>query len=452
MAMRPVDFRKRIHVDGKRHIRYGEPICVSLPLADRIYHLYWLASSSESNTIAALFPMHPTAYSVSPAHLFEQAKRDFVAGDFENAVSRGREADRLLAERLKVTSYDPVDTPLYSIIVVTYRDTPDVREAFSHLAPYSSNPNFEIVIVNNGNPAAEELSSSCFPHYKIIDVGFNYGCSGARNIGARTARGDLIIFVDDDGFVDEGAIENLIDVIKEHNAVMVRGRVVPKSQTGVSAKHYDLGDAIISAAPTAECLLICRRDEYIKHGGFDILLAGHEGWALCSKMYRLHGPDAFLYAPQAIIRHDYADNAKHAVEKTTKFQANDIYLAQYYPLVISLRLSFKTPEVAGATRILELNAKAKDLQKAYDKSRQARQQSQQSYRELQQEHQGSQQAYQETKRAYDELQQAYQGSQQRYQETKRAYDELQQACQRARKREKRLERACRKWKHRHLGG
>jgi len=327
--------------------------------------------------------MHTSAQVFPPAHLFEQAKQDFAAGDFESAVRRALEVDRLLAERVKVTSYDPVDAPLYSIIVVTYRDTPDVREAFARLAPYSSNPSFEVVVVNNGNPAAEDLSASLFSHYKMVDVGFNYGCSGARNLGARTARGEFIIFVDDDGFVDEGAIENLIDVIKKHNAVMVRGRLVPKSQTGISAKHYDLGNDIISAGPNAEGFLICRRDEYNKHGGFDTLLAGREGWALCSKMYPFHGPDAFLYAPQATIRHDYASNVKKKIEKTTRFKANNSYLSEYYPLVISLRLSFKNPEVAGAKKITELQEKVTNLQQAYQQSQQAYQQSQQAYQQSQ---------------------------------------------------------------------
>ena len=174
-----------------------------------------------------------------------------------------------------------------------------------------------------------------------------------------------MIFVDDDGFVNEGAIENLIEVIKKHDAVMVRGRVVPKSQAGISAKHYDLGDNIISAGPNTKCLLICQRDEYIKHGGFDTLLAGHEGWALCSKMYPFHGPDAFLYAPQAIIRYDYANDAKHKVEKIFKFILNDKYLSAYYSLAISLRLSFRNPEVAGAKEIIQLKEEVRDIGLAY---------------------------------------------------------------------------------------
>ena len=131
--------------------------------------------------------MHLSVQSATPAHLFEQAKRDFAAVDFENAISRAREVDRLVAELAKITSYDPVDTQLYSIIVVTYRDTPDVREAFFRLKPYSSDQNFEIIIVSNGNPVAEELSSRSFSHYKLVDIGFNYGYSGPRNLGARNS-------------------------------------------------------------------------------------------------------------------------------------------------------------------------------------------------------------------------------------------------------------------------
>ena len=272
--------------------------------------------------------------------VFERAKHDFNVGDFASAVIRAQEADMLVCSQARVTNDSTVSSAIYSIIVVTYRDIPDVYEAFSRLAKYSRLPDYEIIVVNNGNPAAFAIATNVFTHFRWIEVGFNYCCSGARNLGARAARGDFLIFVDDDGFIAEGAIENLIEIIGKYQAVIVRGRVLPKSTSGIAGSRYDLGDEIIISGPNAECLLICRRDQYIKYGGFDTLLSGHEGWALCSKMFPFHGPEAFLYAPRAVIFHDFAIDSEHAAKKMEGYDYNNRYLAQYYPSALDLRRMF----------------------------------------------------------------------------------------------------------------
>ena len=41
-------------------------------------------------------------------------------------------------------------------------------------------------------------------------------------------------------------------------------------------------------------------------GGFDPLLAGHEGAEFCSKLWQFHGPMGFMYEPGALLYHDYA--------------------------------------------------------------------------------------------------------------------------------------------------
>ena len=150
--------------------------------------------------------------------VFERAKRDFNVGDFASALMRAQEADKLACSQARVTHDSAVSKPIYSIIVVTYRDIPDVYEAFSRLDKYSRSPDYEIIVVNNGNPAGFAIAKTFFTHFKWIEVGFNYRCSGARNLGAQAARGDFLIFVDDDGYVADCAIENLIEIIEKYRA------------------------------------------------------------------------------------------------------------------------------------------------------------------------------------------------------------------------------------------
>ena len=145
---------------------------------------------------------------ISTADLFEKAKQDFAAANFDSAISHAREVDRCVEDQIKIKGNEHPRAPRYSIVIVTYKDTADVRESWSRLSHYSDDKDYEIIVVNNGNKSADRLSAELFSHYKFIEVGFNYGCSGARNIGTYNARGEFIIFVDDDGFVDEGSLEN----------------------------------------------------------------------------------------------------------------------------------------------------------------------------------------------------------------------------------------------------
>jgi glycosyltransferase involved in cell wall biosynthesis len=296
--------------------------------------------------MCASLPSKPVDQTTAAALEFERAKSEFDAGKFVTALQHAREVERLLSGQELRTTVGASRDPIYSVIVVTYRDIPAVRDAFLKLAPYSRLEGFELVIVNNGNPAAAAIANHLFSHYTWVEIGFNYGCSGARNIGAQASRGEFLIFVDDDGLLAESAVENLIEVAKTFKAVTVRGRILPKSPSGFTGKNYDLGDQIVISGPNAECLMICRRDEYINAGGFDSLLAGHEGWALCSKLYPRHNPQAFLYAPQAVLYHDYAENAEHYAAKKEKFERNKRYIEEQYPLALQLMSFFSKNRTA----------------------------------------------------------------------------------------------------------
>ena len=121
--------------------------------------------------------------------------------------------------------------------------------------------------------------------------------------GAMVARGDYALFLDDDGRLSGDTVEALVSVIETYDAVAVRGRILPKEPSGASAENYDLGDRIRPAIPSAEGNSIWCRDVFLEFGGFDPLLAGHEGLFLCGEMLSFYGPERFLYAPDALLLH-----------------------------------------------------------------------------------------------------------------------------------------------------
>ncbi len=171
--------------------------------------------------------------------IFEKAKQAFEAGDFAAAVKYAKQAEDLLTVELCVSRRSP-KSPTYSIILVSYANSTDIGESLQPLARFCGQDAFEIIIVDNGNENIQQLDTNVFSDVSVIDVEFNYGCSGGRNLGARFGRGEFVIFLDDDGIIQDGAVEQLIDTIRVYDAVAVRGRVRPRSATGLAARHYDL--------------------------------------------------------------------------------------------------------------------------------------------------------------------------------------------------------------------
>ena len=284
------------------------------------------------------------------ASLFDRARRALGARDFEAAVRYAQEAKDLVCDEVQISNYDTPDEPTYSIIIVLYKRNEDLGEAVRRLSRYADKPEFELIFVNNGDFVAQDIRSKYCKKFRWIEVGFNYGCSGGRNLGAQMAGGAFLIFIDDDGLIEENAVEHLIDTISEHDAIAVRGRVYPKHQLRPWVLDYDLGDDVVYSVPNAEGISIWRRQEFLDHGGFDTLLAGGEGRALWSKIYQNQGPEGFLYTPRAVLLHDYVRS------KRRSGSLNEAYFFFAYPDVERQRRELTLEFVRRAVELDPENA------------------------------------------------------------------------------------------------
>ena len=211
--------------------------------------------------------------------LFSLAKEAFAAGQFKTAELQLSWVGDIY-NQVTATSKSAIDSPKYSIIVVNYLPSDDFVAMLESLKKYESNDEFELLIVNNGNPYLPAVVEQTLSNCTILDVGFNFGCSGGRNVGLHFARGKYCLFIDDDGVLSELAIEELIETIERYQAVTCRGKVEPKSEGSIAGGNYNKGDSVTVSIPDAEGISIWRSDVLRRFGGFDPLLSGHEG--LCS--------------------------------------------------------------------------------------------------------------------------------------------------------------------------
>jgi len=262
-----------------------------------------------------------------PRERYLEAKARLSSGRFASAqrVLGDFTRDTLSAATVKSFGNQPAK-PSASIVVVSHRDHPGVEKGLRSIARQLTTERFEVILVDNGNPSLGRLGRKIFAAGKVVDVGFNAGCSGARNVGALLAKAPYVMFLDDDGITEEGCVEALLGCIRATGAVAVRGRVMPLTDPLLKGSHYDLGESRLPALTTCEGVSIWQRGPFLDAGGFDPLLAGHEGVALCARLWRFHGPAGFVYEPSAVLLHDYAPDAGATAAKNKRYRQNMDYL------------------------------------------------------------------------------------------------------------------------------
>ena len=258
---------------------------------------------------------------------YNSAKKLFINRNFDSANAIIQNIQPLIKTAIiDKNRLTPKVNIRYSIIVAVHLRFDGLTALLEDLEPYLFRQDFELIVINNTCQPAPKTIQSLINEHSIIDIGFNYGCSGGRNIGAELAQGHYILFLDDDGRLAHGALDALIDCIEKNNSVACRGKVIPKNATGISGGHYNKGSKVNISPTDAEGISIWNRKVFLEHGGFDPLLAGHEGLALCAKIHRDKPLRSFLYTPHATLRHNFSDDEEKNTIKLKLHATNREYL------------------------------------------------------------------------------------------------------------------------------
>lgn len=165
---------------------------------------------------------------------------------------------------------------------------------------WESSISIEVVFVNTFFHMSYGEFEIPNPKFTIVLVNEFITLSAGRNLGAAFARGKYLFFSEIEWELDEAYIRSLYDTCNDLNAVAVRGCIdMPeefrKSSIG-REKLMKPSPAIIDNSS----LTIWNTKQFNAAGGFDTLLKCG-GFELFSRMYRWHGPQAFLCQPMAKI-------------------------------------------------------------------------------------------------------------------------------------------------------
>lgn len=171
---------------------------------------------------------------------------------------------------------------------------PSSLEPFRRL--YSYRPDIEIIVVEGENPSAQ------------------------RNLGARMASSDILVFLDDDSIISENYLEILERHYIDPEVVGVGGPNLASggcgdvafwidkilcSRTGTSGIRAKFSSVGAVRPMTEDAVILCnfsvRRDFFLKTGGFDTRLFPNEENEYLGRIKCLHGVKQILYDPNLVV-------------------------------------------------------------------------------------------------------------------------------------------------------
>lgn len=213
---------------------------------------------------------------------------------------------------------------MVSIVICTYNRQEYLPKCLAHLKAQKCNvEEYEIVLINNNSTDNTDVICNDFIKTNSnLNVSYfiekNPGLSFARNRGIKEAKGDIICFIDDDGF----AIPEYVNIISEfakdkiYDSYMAfGGKVIPCYNEGMAPKwitpyisglvsEVDLGSKVKTFAKKypAGCNMVFRKVFFEKHGGFntDLHTRGDDKFIflkLKEKGYKI------LYIPKLEVSH-----------------------------------------------------------------------------------------------------------------------------------------------------
>lgn len=102
--------------------------------------------------------------------------------------------------------------PTVSIIVLNYNGKEYVDGCFDSLAKISyPKDKYEVIMIDNGSSdGSVEYVRKKYPRVKIITLNKNCGFTGGNNLGVRLAKGDYVVFLNNDVVVDENWLVKLV--------------------------------------------------------------------------------------------------------------------------------------------------------------------------------------------------------------------------------------------------
>jgi len=219
--------------------------------------------------------------------------------------------------------------PLVSVIIVNYNGKNYLEECLENLMK-STYKKFEVILVdNNSTDDSVEFVKNSYPSITIIKLDKNYGFAEPNNVGSKIAKGELLLFLNNDTKPTANFITEMITVIQKDSKIAICQSLLLKPNGDVDSsgdfidnigrvysKHTKSQkvEKILSARGAA---MLVRKNIFWKLGGFDKnFFASFEdvdlGWRAWMWGYKV------VVVPSSVVYH-YSRGTTKELESQIRF-------------------------------------------------------------------------------------------------------------------------------------
>lgn len=178
---------------------------------------------------------------------------------------------------------------LVSVVIVTKDRKKDLIDCVNSYLKCLYKP-LEIIVVDNASkPPLVTWFSKKYEKVKLVTLEFNVGAAAGRNIGLKEAKGEYILFTDDDAYADQNMVKNLVSVFERnpqagivqplvydrenrkmlqgagHDINLLTGRIWA---SGVKEKDVGQYDGI-REVPMCGCVWMVKKEVFDRIGDYD---------------------------------------------------------------------------------------------------------------------------------------------------------------------------------------
>jgi GT2 family glycosyltransferase len=249
------------------------------------------------------------------------------------------------------------DYPSFSVVIPTYQRRDLVCDAVRALCGITYKGAVEIIVVVDGSidgTAAALKSLNCARPLRVIEQE-NRGLAGARNRGAAEARGDLLLFLDDDMIPEPDIIEQHARSFR-NGADAVAGEFIEPAgplagfQTpGIArAKSSQIEASIATPFEVFGGHMSVRRSAFESVSGFDESFTrdGRYGYEDFDLAYRLMRHFSVRRNPNAVSHHRKRVSAREYISRGSRCAKAEVRLREKHP-----EIRDQLVEWSGASRL-----------------------------------------------------------------------------------------------------
>lgn len=178
--------------------------------------------------------------------------------------------------------------PLISVIIPSLNEEKYIGKTLQSLRRQTFKDYETILVDNHSNDRTREIAKE---YAKVIEDK-RKGVGLARNIGARSAKGKILLFLDADTMASENLLLEYASVFADGEVVAATGPILPLEKTSrfvaesykfVSVSFVKLS-ILVRRPSVVGANFAVRRSTFDRAGGFDEKLLTYEDWNLSNKL------------------------------------------------------------------------------------------------------------------------------------------------------------------------